>query len=81
MNAATIEPRWLNITTPDGRNLEVVSAGPDDGRCYLFHSGTPFAATVSPRVFEQTAKRGLRFVTYSRPRLRRFDTRSRKIGG
>jgi len=63
----TFEPSWRNITTPDGRNLEVVSAGPDDGRCYLFHSGTPSAANVNPRVIEHTAKRGLRFVTFSRP--------------
>lgn len=63
----SFEPRWHNITTPDGRNLEVVSAGPDDGRCYLFHSGTPSAANVNPRVIEQTARRGLRFVSFSRP--------------
>ncbi len=63
----SFEPRWHNVTTPDGRNLEVLSAGPDDGRCYLFHSGTPSAANVSPRVIEQTAKRGLSFVTFSRP--------------
>jgi len=63
----SFEPRWHNVLTPDGRNLQVVSAGPEDGRCYLFHSGTPSAANVNPRVIEQTARRGLRFVTFSRP--------------
>lgn len=67
MNDAALEPRWHKITTPEGRTLEVVSAGPDDGRCLLFHCGTPFAANVSRGLIEQTAKRGLRFVTYSRP--------------
>jgi pimeloyl-ACP methyl ester carboxylesterase len=61
------EPRWHNIMTPDGRTLEVVSAGPDDGRCYLFHNGAPAAANVSQRTIEETTKRGLRFVTFSRP--------------
>lgn len=63
----TFEPRWHNVTAPDGRNLEVITAGPDDGRCYVFHSGTPSAANVRPAVLEQTARRGLRFVTFSRP--------------
>jgi len=61
------EPRRHNITTPDGRTLEVVSAGPGEGRCFLFHNGSPAAATVSQRMIEQTTKRGLRFVTFSRP--------------
>lgn len=63
----SFEPSRHDITAPDGRNLEVITGGPDDGLCYLFHSGTPSAADVRPGVLEQTAKRGLRFVTFSRP--------------
>jgi pimeloyl-ACP methyl ester carboxylesterase len=63
----SFEPRRQTITTPDGRDLEVVSAGPDDGRCFLWHSGTPSAAGASPPVIAATARRGLRFVTFSRP--------------
>jgi pimeloyl-ACP methyl ester carboxylesterase len=55
------------VQAPDGRQLEVVSDGPEDGRCFLFHSGTPSAAAVYPPLVEELAKRDLRFVTFSRP--------------
>jgi pimeloyl-ACP methyl ester carboxylesterase len=61
------EPRTQSIQAPDGRQLEVVSAGPDNGRCFLFHSGTPSAAGAYPPLVEELAKRDLRFVTFSRP--------------
>jgi len=63
----SFEPHWQVITAPDGRDLEVVSAGPDDGRCFLWHSGTPSAAGIFSTALAETAKRGLRFVTFSRP--------------
>jgi pimeloyl-ACP methyl ester carboxylesterase len=63
----SIEARTQTITTRDGRDLEVVSAGPEDGRCFLFHSGTPSAASIFPPAADETARRGLRFVTFSRP--------------
>jgi pimeloyl-ACP methyl ester carboxylesterase len=61
------EPRWQTIATPDGRNLEVVSAGPEDGRCLFWHSGTPSAAGLFPPALAEAAERGLRVVTFSRP--------------
>jgi pimeloyl-ACP methyl ester carboxylesterase len=63
----SFEPHWQAITTPDGRDLEVVSAGPDDGRCLLWHSGTPSAAGIFAPALAEAAQRGLRFVTFSRP--------------
>jgi len=63
----SFEPRWHTITTPDGRALEVVTAGPEGGRCFLWHGGTPSAAGVFAPKLAETAKRGLHFVTYSRP--------------
>jgi pimeloyl-ACP methyl ester carboxylesterase len=63
----SFEPRWQTITTPDGRDLEVVSAGPEDGRCFFWHSGTPSAAGLFPPAIAETSSRGLRFVTFSRP--------------
>lgn len=61
------EPRTQTVQAPDGRQLEVVSYGPESGRCLLFHSGTPSAAGVSPALRPELDKRGLRFVTFSRP--------------
>src|ERR1700722_3056583 len=61
------EARTQMVQAPDGRQLEVVSAGPENGRCFLFHSGTPSAAGAYPPLVEPLAQRDLRFVTFSRP--------------
>jgi pimeloyl-ACP methyl ester carboxylesterase len=61
------EPHWHTVQSPDGRQLEVLSAGPEDGRCFLFHSGTPSAAGAQPQLIEELARRDLRLVTFSRP--------------
>jgi pimeloyl-ACP methyl ester carboxylesterase len=50
-----------------GRRLEVVSAGPTDGRALVFHHGTPGAAVGFGPAVESVVARGLRYVTYSRP--------------
>lgn len=63
----SFEPHWQVITTPDGRDLEVVSAGHDDGRCLVWHGGTPSAAGIFAPALAEAVKRGLRFVTFSRP--------------
>ena len=60
------EPRRQTITTPDRRDLEVVSAGPEDGRCLLWHSGTPSSAAIFGPSLAAATERGLRFVTFSR---------------
>jgi len=60
------EPRRQTITTPDGRDLEVMSAGPEDGRCLLWHSGTPSSAGIFGPSLAAASERGLRFVTFSR---------------
>jgi pimeloyl-ACP methyl ester carboxylesterase len=61
------EPRWQMVQAPDGRQLEVVSSGPEDGRCFLFHSGTPSAADAYPPLVAALAARDMRLVTFSRP--------------
>jgi pimeloyl-ACP methyl ester carboxylesterase len=61
------DPRTQTVQAPDGRQLEVVTAGPEDGRCFLFHSGTPSAAGAYPPLVAQLAKRDMRLVTFSRP--------------
>jgi pimeloyl-ACP methyl ester carboxylesterase len=61
------DPRTLTVQTPDGRQLEVVTAGPEDGRCYLHHSGTPSAAGAYPPLVAELTKRNMRLVSFSRP--------------
>lgn len=55
------------LATPDGRQLEVLSAGPEDGLVLLFHNGTPGGLVASPDMTAAAAARGLRIVMYARP--------------
>jgi pimeloyl-ACP methyl ester carboxylesterase len=45
----------------------VVTAGPEDGRAFLFQTGTPTAAVVFAPAVEASARHGLHVVMYSRP--------------
>ncbi|SEQ71353.1 alpha/beta fold hydrolase [Microlunatus flavus] len=55
------------LRTPDGRDLDVLVSGPEDGVPLLFHHGTP-ASSVPLRAWSRAAQeRGLRLVTWSRP--------------
>ncbi|MCW2905656.1 MAG: Alpha/beta hydrolase [Actinomycetia bacterium] len=55
------------VATPDGRRLEVLAAGPEDGLPLLFHNGTPGGLVASPAMAAAAAARGLRTVMYARP--------------
>jgi len=57
----------LTVQTSDGRDLEVLVAGPDDGDVLVFHHGTPGAALFPPGLVDAAAERGLRSVVHSRP--------------
>jgi pimeloyl-ACP methyl ester carboxylesterase len=57
----------LSVTATDGRALEVVLAGPRDGKPLFVHHGTPGAAEMFDPLVEIGAERGLRHVAYSRP--------------
>jgi pimeloyl-ACP methyl ester carboxylesterase len=56
-----------HVTTPEGLELEVLTAGPDDGYPLLYHGGTPSAAVPFPVLDRAVRVAGLRLVTYSRP--------------
>jgi pimeloyl-ACP methyl ester carboxylesterase len=55
------------VTTADGRALQVVVAGVEDGTPVVIHHGTPGAAYPYPPFVEAAMQRGLRHVEYSRP--------------
>jgi pimeloyl-ACP methyl ester carboxylesterase len=57
----------MHVPTPDGRTLEVLVDGPEDGFPLVFHHGTPQGAVPDPALNEAAAARGLRVVAYSRP--------------
>ena len=55
------------VPCPDGRRLEVLVAGPEDGLPLVFHHGTPGGAVPDRMLNQAAAERGLRVVSYSRP--------------
>lgn len=55
------------LTTPDGRVLEVLVEGDPDAPTLLYHSGSPSAAVAYPPFSEAAAANRMRLVTYSRP--------------
>jgi pimeloyl-ACP methyl ester carboxylesterase len=57
----------LTVRTPDGRDLEVLLAGPEDGFPLVYHHGTPQGAVPQPDLEAAAAERNLRVVSYSRP--------------
>jgi pimeloyl-ACP methyl ester carboxylesterase len=57
----------LMVQTQDGRRLEALTSGPDDGLPLLFHTGTPGGLALFAPMAEAEAARGLRTVMYARP--------------
>ena len=55
------------LAAADGRRLEVLSTGPEDGLVLLFHNGTPGGLVAPPDLAAAAAGRGLRTVMYARP--------------
>jgi pimeloyl-ACP methyl ester carboxylesterase len=58
---------WFNVPTPDGRALEVMTAGDEGAFPLVFHHGTPSAATPFARTADAAARNGLRLIEFSRP--------------
>jgi pimeloyl-ACP methyl ester carboxylesterase len=57
----------LTVEAADGRALEVVLLGPEDGVPIFAHHGTPGTAGLYGQLVEVGAERGLRHITYARP--------------
>ena len=55
------------IVSRDGRRLEVLTDGPEDGFPLVFHHGTPQGAVPFGVLNRPAADRGLRVIAYSRP--------------
>lgn len=55
------------IQAADGRSLEVLQAGPENGFPLVYHHGTPQGAVPFPTLERAAAGNGLRVISYSRP--------------
>ena len=60
-----MERRSLGM--PDGRIVEIVTDGPEDGLPLVLHEGTPVGLDLYPPTVEAAAVRGLRSVLIARP--------------
>lgn len=61
------EPKHYTITLPDGRELDVVEAGKENGPAVIVHNGTPQAAGFFKEHIEDAIEKGLRLISYGRP--------------
>lgn len=55
------------IRMPDGRNIDMLTTGPEDGFPLVVHDGTPTGLVVNSKVAAAARDRGLRFVLAARP--------------
>lgn len=65
----------FTIEAPGGRRLEVLTAGPREGRPLFLHNGTPGGLRVHGPMADAAAARGLRTVMCARPGYGRSDPR------
>jgi pimeloyl-ACP methyl ester carboxylesterase len=69
------------IAMPDGRKLEFLTAGPDDGLPLVIHEGTPVGLGIYPPTVEAARIRGLRVIQIARPGYERSTPRpGRRVG-
>lgn len=62
-----MQPRELELRSPDGRRLLAEVAGPEDGPLLIWHGGTPGCRYLPDWWYDEGTERGLRHVSYSRP--------------
>ncbi len=55
------------IPMPDGRDIDVLTTGPQDGFPLVIHEGTPAGLVVDSNTAAEAARRGLRYVVAARP--------------
>lgn len=66
----------VQVPTSNGRELEVLVSGPENGFPFVFHHGTPQGAVPCAFVEGPAAYRGLRTIAYSRPGYGRSTPRT-----
>src|SRR5215203_4976194 len=72
-----MDDRCRIVEARDGREIEVILEGDDDGMLLMFHHGSPGSAVPSPMFDRVAAERGIRLATFSRAG---FGRSSRKEG-
>jgi pimeloyl-ACP methyl ester carboxylesterase len=63
------------ISLPDGRDLEILTAGPPDGLPFVIHEGTPIGLVLYPPTVQAALERNLRVILTARPGYERSTPR------
>jgi pimeloyl-ACP methyl ester carboxylesterase len=63
------------IPLPDGREIDVLTTGPEDGFPLVVHGGTPSGLVVETKLAAAAGERGLRLVLTARPGYERSTPR------
>jgi len=63
------------VRTADGRDIDVLIAGPEGGRPLVVHEGTPAGLVLNARLGNAAIERGLRPVLAARPGYERSTPR------
>src|SRR3954447_26337683 len=61
------DTRHHDVTTPDGRTLAVLEAGPADGPAIVTQHGSPAAGRFFGPELESAQARGIRLIAFHRP--------------
>ncbi len=62
-----MEPQRSLVRLPDGRDLDILVAGPESADAFLMINGTPTGVAASASDLATVARHGLRYVTFARP--------------
>ena len=62
-----MDPHRRLVRLPDGRDLDVLTAGADSSDAFLMINGTPSGVEARAEDLALIESRGLRYVTYGRP--------------
>jgi pimeloyl-ACP methyl ester carboxylesterase len=69
------------VSLPDGRDLDVLLTGPEDGIPLVIQEGTPIGLGIYPPTAEAASERGMRVIMVARPGYERSTPRpGRRIG-
>jgi pimeloyl-ACP methyl ester carboxylesterase len=71
----TAAPQHRVITLPDGRDIEILQAGPDDGLPLVLHEGTPMGLALYPPTVQAAQARNFRSILIARPGYERSTPR------
>jgi pimeloyl-ACP methyl ester carboxylesterase len=70
-----MRPERRVVTLPDGRNIDILLAGPPEGLPLVLHDGTPVGLALYPPTVQAAQARNLRAIQIARPGYERSTPR------